>query len=168
MRLVFVQHGAYAEAARRLAAGGPETFYAQRYSVDFVGELAGRLGDVRVLHLGHDDPEEQLPSGVRSLGLNLYPPGRRGRHLEVLRLLERLRPTHLVLVSPLPFVLAWALARGVRTLPLFADSFRVPGLKAKAKFTLLARLLNSSRLDWVSSMTMWRRLWIWSGSASPQ
>jgi glycosyltransferase involved in cell wall biosynthesis len=151
MRLVFVQHGAYAEAARRLAAGGPETFYAQRYSVDFVAELAGRIGDVRVLHLGHDDPEEQLPSGVRSLGLNLYPQGRRGRHLEVLRLLERLRPTHLVLVSPLPFVLAWALARGVRTLPLFADSFRVPGLKAKAKFTLLARLLNSSRLDWVSN-----------------
>jgi glycosyltransferase involved in cell wall biosynthesis len=54
-------------------------------------------------------------------------------------------------VSPLPFVLAWALARGVRTLPLFADSFRVPGLKAKAKFSLLARLLNSSRVDWVSN-----------------
>jgi glycosyltransferase involved in cell wall biosynthesis len=151
MRVVFVQYGAYAEAARRLSSGGPETFYAQRYSVEFVADLARRMVDVVVLHLGHDDPEERLPSGVRSVGIDLYPQGRPGRHLEMLQILSRLRPTHIVLVSPLPLVLAWALARGVRTLPLFADSFRERGLRARAKSALLALLLNNSRVDWVSN-----------------
>ena len=151
MRLVFVQYGGYAEAARRLAGGGAETFYAQRYAVDFVADLARRVDDVVVLHLGHDDAEVRLPSGVRSLGLDLYPRGRRGRHLDVVRMLQRLQPTHLVLASPLPIVLGWALARGIRTLPLFADSFRVPGVKARLKFELLARLLNNRRVDWVSN-----------------
>ena len=151
MRLVFVQYGGYAEAARRLASGGAETFYAQRYTVDFVADLARRVDDVVVLHLSRDDAEVRLPSGVRSLGLELYPQGRRGRHLDVIQMLQRLQPTHLVLASPLPIVLGWALARGIRTLPLFADSFRVTTLKARLKFELLARLLNNRRVDWVSN-----------------
>src|SRR5215471_1328749 len=118
MRLVFLQFGRYAEAVHRFAGGGPETFYAQRYSVDFVATLARSIEDVTVLHLSRDDPDERLPSGVTSLGLELFPRGRKPRRLDLLRALERLRPDHLVLSSPLPFVIGWALIRGVRLLPL--------------------------------------------------
>ena len=41
-RLAFGQAGDYAEAFDRFAAGGRETYYAQRYTVDFVGRLASR------------------------------------------------------------------------------------------------------------------------------
>jgi glycosyltransferase involved in cell wall biosynthesis len=151
MRLVILQYGNYAEAEHLFASGGRETYYGQRYSVGFVAELAARIDTLTVLHLSRNDAEEELPSGVRSLGLDLYPRGRRARHLELLRTLERLRPDHLILGAPLPLVVAWALMRGVRILPLFADSFLAQGIKARFKFAALARLLNNKRVDWVSN-----------------
>lgn len=151
MRLVLVQFGNYAEAVHRFAAGGKETFYGQRYSVDVVAKLAAQVDDLTVVHLSKDDPEERLPSGVRSLGLSLYPANGRPRHLALLRTLQRLRPDHLVLFTPQPAVLLWALATRVRVLPVFADSFRAPGLKSKVTAALLARLLNNERVEWVSN-----------------
>jgi glycosyltransferase involved in cell wall biosynthesis len=150
MRLVFMQFGPYAEAVHRFAAGGPETFYAQRYSVDFVGGLAASA-DVTVLHLSRDDVEERLPSGIRSLGVELFPRGRKPRRLDLVNTLRRLRPDHLIVASPLPFAIAWALANGIRVLPLFADSFRGRGVKARLTSALLAWLLNNRRIDWVSN-----------------
>jgi glycosyltransferase involved in cell wall biosynthesis len=151
MRLAIVQFGAFAEAARRFAAGGKETYYAQKYAVDFVSGLAARVEELTVIHLGRDDAEERLPSGVRSIGLQLYRPGQRARRLELLRLLRRLRPDHLVLSSPLPFVLSWARVSGVRVLPLFADSFNDPSFKVRATSAALASLLNSKSIEWVSN-----------------
>jgi glycosyltransferase involved in cell wall biosynthesis len=151
MRLVILQFGPYAEVARRLAAGGAESFYAQKYSIDYVTKLAGRVGDLTVLHLNRDDPEERHRSGVRSLGLELYPPKRRARYFALLRELRRLAPTHLIVLSPLIPVMAWALARGIKLLPLFADSFRADGLRAKLKCALLGRILNNRRIDFVSN-----------------
>ena len=115
MRLAFVQFGPFGEAERRLAAGGPETFYAQRYSVDFVKSLAARVQDLTVIHLSRDDAEEQLPSGVRSLGIELYPTGRRPRYVDVLAALHRLRPDHVVVCTTAAFVITWALLAKART-----------------------------------------------------
>ena len=42
MRIAIVQYGVIKEAFDRFRAGGPETFYAQRYSVEFVASLAER------------------------------------------------------------------------------------------------------------------------------
>ena len=151
MRLTILQFGPYAEAARRFENGGEETFYGQRYSVEFVGTLASRMEDVTVLHLSRDDREERLPSGVRSLGLAFYGPSRRPRYLDLFRELNRLRPDHLLVCSPISAVIGWALLRRIRTLPLFADSFHARSMKDKLKLSLLVRVLNSSRLDWVSN-----------------
>src|SRR6478736_4547993 len=130
-RLAIVQHGNYAEAAKRFAAGGAETFYAQKYSVDFVARLASRVQELSVLHLSSDDPVVTLPSGVRSLGVRLYPPGQKARHGDVIRALETLKVDHVVLQGPIPRVIFWALARRIRILPIFADSFQTGGLKSK-------------------------------------
>jgi glycosyltransferase involved in cell wall biosynthesis len=119
--------------------------------VNAVAEVAKRIDSLTVLHFSRDDAEQKLPSGVTSLGLELYPPGRRGRHLKLLRALQRLRADHLILGAPLPLVIGWALARGIRTLPLFADSFLAEGTKARIKFGLLRTLLNNRRIDWVSN-----------------
>ena len=151
MRVVFVQFGAFAEAERRFAAGGAETFYAQKYSVELLSRLAKTVEDLTVLHVGRDDAEERLPSGVRSLGIQLYPPGQAPRHLDLIRALRRLRPDHLIAVSPLPYVIGWALLSGVRVLPILADSFGDERLKARLKAGVLARLLNNRRIDWVSN-----------------
>lgn len=151
MRLVILQFGNYAEAVHRFEAGGEETFYAQRYSVEFVASLAARCEDLTVFHLTHDDPEERLSNGVRSLGIDLYPAGRRPRNLDLVRRLARLRPSHLVLMSPITTVLLWTMVARVRTLPMFADSFLAAGMKAKVRAAFLARLLNSRRFDWVSN-----------------
>jgi len=42
VRLTIVQYGDYAEGYKRLSEGGAENYYAQRYTVEFVGLLAGR------------------------------------------------------------------------------------------------------------------------------
>jgi glycosyltransferase involved in cell wall biosynthesis len=151
MRLAIVQYGDYAEAERRFAAGGSETYYAQRQTVEFIAGLTERCQQVTVLTLFGDRPQERLESGVHSLGVELYPKGRRPRHLRLLRELERLRPDHLVLATPEPLVLAWALARRVRTLPLFADSFRSANVKARVKHAVLAGLLSLPQFEWVSN-----------------
>jgi glycosyltransferase involved in cell wall biosynthesis len=151
MRLTILQFGPYAEAARRFQSGGAETFYGQRYSVEFVGTLASKMEDVTVLHLSRDDPEERLPSGVRSLGLEFYRPSRRPRYLDLARTLHRLRPDHMIVCSPISAVFGWTLARRIRTLPLFADSFHARNAKDKLKLALLVRLLNNARIEWVSN-----------------
>ena len=49
MRLVIVQYaGDYAEAFQCLARGGSENYYAQKYSVDAVTEMAKRSESVTV------------------------------------------------------------------------------------------------------------------------
>jgi glycosyltransferase involved in cell wall biosynthesis len=151
MRLTILQFGSYADAVHRFEQGGSETFYAQKYSVDFVAQLAAGAEDVSVVHLLDDAPEERLPSGVRSLGLRFYPQGGRPRHVELIRTLERLRPDHLIVGSPVVAALAWGWMRRVRTLPLFADSFPIGGPRSRLKLLLLARILNSDRIDWVAN-----------------
>ena len=50
MRLTFVQYGGdYREAWERFESGGKATYQAQRYSVNFVGSLANRSGQVSVI-----------------------------------------------------------------------------------------------------------------------
>jgi glycosyltransferase involved in cell wall biosynthesis len=151
VRVVFVQYGDYAEAERRLAAGGKETYYAQRFTVGFVATLVNRFEEVTVVTIGGDRPDERLPSGVRTLGVELYPEGRRPRSLQLILALERLRPDQLILMTPVPTVLAWALARRVRVLPMFFDSFHAAGWKARARYALLARLLSFKKIEWVAN-----------------
>ena len=154
MHVVFVQFGDYAEAERRFAAGGKEMYYAQRSSVTFVATLVQRFGEVTVLTLAGERPEERLPSGVRTLGIELYPRGGRSRALHVVRALERLAPDNLILGTPSMGVLTWALMRRVRVLPLFFDSFQAVGWKARARYRVLGRLLSTRNVEWVANHSL--------------
>jgi glycosyltransferase involved in cell wall biosynthesis len=150
-RLAFVQAGDYAEAFDRFAARGPETYYAQRYTVDFVGRLASRpeFENVSVYTFLHDAPHTTLRNGVRTWGVELYPATGRARFDELIRELERLNPTHLVTCAPIRPIIRWALDRRVSVLPVLADSFLENGLRAHVHQQMLAHTLNDERLPFV-------------------
>jgi len=150
-RVVFVQFGDYAEAVHRFAAGGKEDYYGQKYTVEYVAGLTSRFSAVTVIAFCRDSAAETLPNGVGARGILLYPPGGKSRHEELIRALEELDPTDLIVAAPLRRVFAWAAARGVRTLPLFADSFRGKGLAHRVRTFLLRRQLNRPELRWVAN-----------------
>ena len=152
LRLLILQFGDYAEAARRLARGEGETYYAQRYTVEYVGALAAAGAAVRVIALGADAPLDRLPGGVESMGIQLYRGRLRGTRLKaLLAAADGFAPTHLLLQVPLPQVIRWAIRRGVEVLPLLADSFHAAGLRQRLRARRLAAALNAPEVTWVAN-----------------
>jgi len=133
--IVFVQYGDYRSAVERFAAGGGATYGSQHYSVQQVAAFA-RDARVTVISIPAPLGEKQLESGVLAVGLG----NRRGRiPVTLLRYLERLSPTDIVLRTPVASVLSWARLRSRRVLPMLADSFPQPRLTQR----FLATLLNN-------------------------
>ncbi len=151
MRIAFVQHGDYREAYHRLKGGGEENYYAQRYSVGFVERLTERAEFVGVCAMLAPEPyEEALAEGFFTAGV----PAEAGGPLDepaIIALLEKWRINYLVLHTPARRVLAWALRRNIRTLPMFADSWETGGWRARLRGFRLARLLNKSRVPMVGN-----------------
>ena len=145
--VVFIQYGDYREAFERFAAGGPEVYAAQRYSVDFVGKLA-QDRRVTVIALPPDPYDVVLANGVRAIGLGWA--GRR-HVIGLLKTLEQLRPTHLVVNTPLIPALLWGLVRAARVLPNFADSFSSTSIRGRLSEKLLGRILNLSKFEVVTN-----------------
>lgn len=148
MRLLIVQFaGDYREAAQRLASGGMETYYAQKYSVDAVAALKRRMAEVAVLCSVTDEPyDEVLETGVRAIGAGL------SSHLQNDRLVDWVaayNPTHLVLRSPFPAILRWAVQHRVPTLTTFAESVSTEKPWYAIRNYRLARLLNHPTVEWV-------------------
>ncbi|MBL3594267.1 glycosyltransferase family 4 protein [Rhodovulum sulfidophilum] len=119
MRVVFVQHGNYAEAYRRMCAGEAETYRDQFRSVSLVAGLAA-AGPVVTVALGDAHHDAQLAPNLRSVGLPRADIDRAGS------LLDDLAPDRLVCRTPHTRLLAAAAARGIATLPCFADMMRPP------------------------------------------
>jgi glycosyltransferase involved in cell wall biosynthesis len=145
--VVFVQYGDYREAFERFAAGGPEVYAAQRYSVDFVGKLAQERR-VTVIALPPAPYDEKLQNGVRAIGMGW---AERRDVLGLLKTLEQLRPTHLVVNTPLIAALLWGLLRAKRVLPNFADSFSSTSFRGRLTEKLLGRILNLPKFEVVSN-----------------
>jgi glycosyltransferase involved in cell wall biosynthesis len=145
--IVFVQWGDYRDAFQRFRSGGAETYGSQRYSIDHVASLTAEA-QVSVLCIPASPHDEVLPNGVRVLGLDYRRPGHAWR---LLRSLERLHPTDLVLCTPDLTTLAWALARGRRVLPLLADSFSQRGPRSWLKARLLTGLLRQPAVEVVAN-----------------
>lgn len=150
-RLVLVNYaGDFREAHERLSAGGAENYYAQRYSVDTVMGLTDLYSEVVVVVCKTDAAYDSvLPAGVRAIGL-----GQTGAvdPRSVVSVLDRLRPTHLVLMPLLPRIVLWAMARRVPFALLTASSYSAPdSLKRRLKAKAIALLLNSPRVRWVGA-----------------
>jgi glycosyltransferase involved in cell wall biosynthesis len=154
VRLVFVQFGDYSDAYQRLRKGsGTETYYAQRYTLDFVAELAhtGSVEAVTVITFSRDEPLTELEPRLRTAGVRLYPAGEAARHAELIALVEQQNPTHLIIAAPIVPLMRWGLARDIPVLPLFADSFRGHGLRNQVRNARLAYVLNDPRIRYVAN-----------------
>ena len=149
MRVTFVQYGDFKEAHERFQAGGPETYYAQRHSVDFVNGLVGPGRSISVICIGVATPyRAMLESGVEVIGVT------RERRPDIRGLTELVAstdPTHLILRTPIRQLLTWALKRSVAIFPLLADSFENRGPRGRLENMLLKRLLNDERIPFVAN-----------------
>lgn len=143
MRLGIVQFGDYREAYERFLANGPETYYAQRYSVDFVSALSQRLDFVGVVSaLGGEPYEATLSKGLASARIARTPRGELDS-AAITSLLERWRIDRLILHSPDIGIVRWALRSRIKTLPIFADSWRIRGVRSLFSAKRLAAALSS-------------------------
>jgi glycosyltransferase involved in cell wall biosynthesis len=152
-RLTMVQYGDYAEAYHRFAAGGAETYYAQRYTVGHMSQLARspHIEDVTIIHVDGVRAAERLDNGITSIGMKLYEGDKPARFDELVALVAARQPTHLVVASPIIPLLKWGLDRKLRVLPLLADSFRQSGTKAFLKAQLLALTLGAPAIELVAN-----------------
>lgn len=155
IRLLIIQYaGDYREAVNRFALGGDETYYAQKYSVETVAEMAKSFDEVAVLCCLSTEPyDELLVNGVRAIGAGLF--GKKNlKNLmkkDLIKLIEKYNPTHLVIMTPIRSVIRWAIQKKVKTLLTLADSFDAKTLINKIKNYQLVRLLNNKQIDWIGN-----------------
>lgn len=150
MRLVIVQYaGNHREDVQRLAVGGPETYYAQKYAVDAIAEIGKQIEAATVLCCVTANPyNEIVQTGVRAIGCGF------GKEIQIkllIKLIEQQNPTHLIVRMPTREVFRWAIEANVRTLAVLADSFPLKGIRNRQRNYLLANLLNKTQIEWVSN-----------------
>lgn len=150
MRLVIVQYaGDYAEAFERLAKGGSETYYAQKYSVDAVTEMAERAESVTVICCMTPEFKDQvLENGVRAIGCGF---NYKIDPQKLIELIAQQKPTHLVLRTTLPDLFNWAIKNKIRTIAVFAESIVTKTWRNKYRNYFLSQLLNNKQIEWVGT-----------------
>jgi glycosyltransferase involved in cell wall biosynthesis len=141
-RLVLVQYaGDFREAFERLASGGEEYYHAQRYSVDLVSRLSRPGRDVvTVCWLTDERYDVELRPGLRAIGVGGSRSSRSRRPL--VRVLKRMRPTHVVVRTLVPELLEWVSRARVRAIATVAEA-----LPADARRCV--QLLNKPFFEWV-------------------
>jgi glycosyltransferase involved in cell wall biosynthesis len=150
MRLVIVQYaGDYAEAFERLAGRGSENYYAQKYSVDAVTEMAKRSESVTVICCITPKFENRvLENGVRAISCGFDSTIDSQKLIE---LIAEQNPTHLVMRTIIPDVFKWAIKRKIRTIAVFAESIANATWRQKIHNYFLANLLNKKQIEWVGT-----------------
>lgn len=149
-RLLLIQYmGDYRETVRSFSMGGDETYYAQRYSVDAVAELGKMFDEVATLCcITHEPYDEVVENGVRAIGAGF---STKINTKELIRLMERYDPTHLIIRTPIREIIHWAIRKNIKIMATLADSFDSTSLKNKIKNYQLVKLLNHQNVDWVGN-----------------
>jgi glycosyltransferase involved in cell wall biosynthesis len=150
MRLVIVEYaGDYAEAFERLAKGGSETYYAQKYCVDAVTEIAKRAESVTVICcISPEFNEQVLENRVRTIACGF---SHKINSQKLIELIAKQNPTHLIMRTILPDVFKWAIQKKIRTLAVFAESIGTTTWRQKFRNSFLAKLLNNKQIEWVGT-----------------
>ena len=147
--LVIVQYaGDFREAALRLAQDGSETYRAQRYTVDYVQNLAGRYNVTTITGMTSEPYDTVLPSGARAIGAGF---SEQFHPRTIVDLISKTGPDRLVLRLPNPILLRWAVKSGLPTLALLADSFPANTLKDRFKRRVIAHYLKSRNVTLVAN-----------------
>ncbi len=156
MRLLYVHHaGDVRETYQRLASGGLETYYAQRYSMDSYAALSKMVDEFAVLTSMTDEPyDEVLPNGVRAIGAGL---ARGADSHTMIELISRHAPTHLAQHPIDQTVLRWVAKQRIPAITTFANTLAREkcgfprNIVREAKTRRTARALNQDNFRWVGS-----------------
>ncbi len=153
--VVYVQYaGDFRESLDRLARGGAENYYGQRYSVDEVLRIARQCQSTTVICcLTNEAYDEISPSGVRLIGMGLSEVSRE-EVKRVMRLCDEINPTEAIVRFADRRLISWLDSRGARVLPLFAQSFDQEGLRNRVRHRLLSTVLDSSSIQFVANHQM--------------
>jgi glycosyltransferase involved in cell wall biosynthesis len=151
MRILFVQHGDFAEAWRRFRDGEPETYRDQWASVDFVAGLA-RGRDVVVVTLRAEEAYDTvLAPGLRAIGA---PDAIAFDMAAVKQQFDAIRPNRIVCRAPHLGTLVWSRRNGVPTLPCFADTFQIRGVRGLRHLAQLRWLLGDRAFPCVANHSL--------------
>jgi glycosyltransferase involved in cell wall biosynthesis len=149
LNILFVQHGDYAEAYRRFASGGPETYRDQRHSVDFVASLATN-NTVTTVAICEKEHDIELAPRLRSVGVLREKLGKD----RVSSIFNDTNPDVLICRTPHFEVLRQARARRIKTLPCFADIFQTTGLRTALWHLRLRLVLSGSNFPCVANHSL--------------
>lgn len=150
IRLLIVQYaGDYRNAFKKFAAGGEETFYAQKHSVEAVAEIGKKVDRVATLCCLTSEPyQELLSNGTWAIGAGFT---NKIQTRKLIKLVEEFAPTHLILRTPITELLQWAVRHDVKTLALLADSFKTDRLRDRLRNYFLVNCLNKKQVTWVGN-----------------
>ncbi|MEM9810545.1 MAG: glycosyltransferase [Pseudomonadota bacterium] len=152
MRLMFIQTGDVREAYDLRASGAPETRSQQWYSVDYFFSLKPRVSALAALCLKPEVSYRDTRDGVDLFGIRTdwRDPG------PILEQVRAWKPTHVVLRTPFPALVAEFQKSGIAFLPMLADSFPTSGLspnqiRGRFRARRLAHSLNHNTLPVVAN-----------------
>lgn len=146
MRILFVQHGRFAEDYERLAATGLETYRDQRASVMYVADLAEHH-DIITLSITDDPFDVALKPSLRCIGI----PYKALTARKTAWLFDEAGPDRLICRTPHHNILREAQRRHIATLPTFADIFSNKNPKALYWNIVLRRALIGDHIPCVAN-----------------
>ena len=166
VRLLVVQYtGDHRTAYECLASGGDETYYAQRYAIEAFGRIGRKIEQLGVLCCCSTAASDTIcADGVRCMTSTVSPSS--DDFSSAIRQIEQFEPTHLIVGTPAVSVLRWAIAHGVKLLPMFADSFyySLKNLSVLHRWLRIVRretykrslvkVLNDPHVEWVANHNM--------------
>lgn len=158
MRLLIVNFaGDIRTDFQRLASGGDETYYAQKYSIDAYAGLRQYADEVaNLVYLTPEAYDVVLSNGVRAIGCGFHQ-YKDINIQKVIQLIEEYNPTHLIVSLFDADVLNWAVNHRIPTITTFLGT--IPTQNASVVHSLVRRiknqrivgLLNQPNIHWVGS-----------------
>lgn len=146
--LVINYAGDYKEAYDSLNNGGQENYHAQRYSVNFLGELIKKnILVTTIVCLTEIYYDEILDNGVRAIGMGVDTPD----ETAVWKKIKEIEPTHIIFTSPFLKLIFKSLFKNFKIILVLADSFQNETLKQKLKANLIKFIFNNKSIEWVGN-----------------
>lgn len=151
MSVLFFQFGDFAGALDRIERGLPETYREQGRTVDLFKDFADE-DEVYIVSVDYvaKEPREKQQGGFHFIYLEYKEAIRR---FSVWSLLDRLKPSCVILRTPIDSPVWWARARGVPLMPAFADNFSIGVSPTRTAFdvSIWRFLLNSKNIPCVAN-----------------
>lgn len=146
--LIINYAGDYKEAYIALKNGGGETYHAQQYSVDFLGELAEKnISVTTIVCITVNYYDELLDNGVRAIGLG----SENADETVVWQKIQEIKPTHILFTTPLKKVILKSILAGFNITLALADSFKRDTFKQKLNAFFIKSCFNHKNIKWIGN-----------------